>query len=74
MLCRTDLCVNEYDPLCSDYGVHADSRVKTTLIRLLTLGPEHERPGKRGSGEVSGGGGREGRGNRMDLKISERKL
>ena len=41
---RTDLCVDKYDSLSSDNSVHTSCCVQTTLISLLTLGPEHERP------------------------------
>ena len=40
---RTDLCVDKYHSISGDNSVHT-SCVQTTLISLLTLGLEHERP------------------------------
>ena len=41
---RTDLCVDKYHSLSGDNSVHTSCCVQTTLISLLTLCTEHERP------------------------------
>ena len=40
----TNLCINEYDPLCGDHYVHTRRCVQPALIGLLALGAEHEWP------------------------------